>query len=145
MSVFSLTRIVTLGLILGLVGALLDFTTGYFILERGVMRITTMNGMGQTMTEYNSSVLAWGIGVLVLGAMVLITALASLSSLGMRRMNLFGALMIVYGMAMLFVGGAMLTGLAPMTMTEGYTLLSSLGMLVVGALMLLNGFMMNRR
>jgi uncharacterized membrane protein len=114
-------------------------------MRSGVMRITTMNGMGQTIIEYNSSVLSWGIGVLVQGAAVLITALASLVSLGMRRMNLFGALMIVYGMAMLFVGDAMLTGLAPMTMTEGYTLLSSLGMLVVGALMLLNGFMMNRR
>lgn len=133
-----MNRTAYLGLSLGLVGALLDFSTGYLILTQAMM---TTNEMGVNMTEYNSSALAWGIAIFVLGAILLVTAIASVSSVGKRRMDLFGVLMTVFGVAMLFIGGAMYSRVTPMM--AGY-FLSSLGMFVVGALMVLNGILMRR-
>ena len=97
--------------------------------------------MGVIMTEHNSTALAWGIGVSGLGAVLIITAIVSLSSSGKTRTHLFGSLMIVYGVAMLLIGGSMYSGIAPMM--EG-AFLSSAGMFAVGALMILNGALMSR-
>jgi hypothetical protein len=126
------------GLILGLVGSLIDFVSGSLILTQGVM---TTNQMGVTMNEYDPYTLAWGIAIFVLGAVLLITAFASISSTGMRRMDLFGVLMSVYGVVMIFIGGAMYSRLT--TVMQG-SFLTSLAMFSVGVLMVLNGILMRR-
>lgn len=127
------------GFVLGILGSVLDFTSGYLILSN--VMITT-NEMGMMITSYSSSNLAWSIGLFALGALLLLTSLASISSIGRTRMNLFGMLMLVYGIVMLLVGAAMFTRVAPMM--TGY-LASSVGMFVVGVLMVVNGSLMNRR
>jgi hypothetical protein len=133
-----LKRITLAGFILGLAGAFLDFSSGYLILTQSKMSVDTM---GVMMTEYNSTSLAWGIGLAALGALLIATSFASVSSLGIARMRIFGVLMMVYGAIMLLIGETMYSGMAPIM--EG-SFLSSVGMLLVGTLMLLNGFLMSR-
>lgn len=50
--------------------------------------------------------------------------------------------MIAYGIAMIVLGALMYSGVTPMMQEQTVTLASSLGMFVVGALMLLNGSLM---
>lgn len=132
-------KAVVSGFVLGVLGSFLDFTSGYLILSRAM---TSTNEMGTMINTYSLSNLAWSISLFVLGAIILITSLASISKAGLARMHLFGTLMIAYGIIMLFVGGTMFARIAPMM--NGY-LISSAGMFVVGALMIANGALMNRR
>jgi hypothetical protein len=125
-------------LILSFAGALLDIYSGYSFLAQST---TTSNDMGVIMTVHNSSAFAWGTGVLALGAILIITAIASVTYLGKTRMLLFGILMIVYGAVMLLIGASMYSGIAPLM---NAALLSSAGMFAVGALMILNGALMSR-
>ena len=122
------------GVFLGLAGAILDFYSGYQILSQPV--IPGGIGMGQ-----NAYTLGWGIGILALGAVLLVTAAASATSSGVHRMKTFGATMALYGIVMLFIGVSMYSGASPMM---AGTALSGLGMLAVGALMVVNGAVMSR-
>ena len=128
----------TVGVILGLAGAFLDYVSGYLILVHSMM---STNLMGTIMTSYRSSGLAWSVCLFALGTLLLITSIVSISKTGLARMGLFGVLMIVYGIVMLFVGGAMILRITPMMSSY---LVSSTGMFVVGALMIINGGIMRR-
>ena len=124
------------GIILGSVGALLDFYSGYLLISGPGMQ-AAMTGAAQS----NAVGLIWGVGVSSLGVVVAASTIAvALPAWAHLRRDL-GALMAVYGAAMLFFGGAMYLGATPM-MQGG--LLSGLGMLAVGALMLINSVSMRR-
>jgi hypothetical protein len=123
-----------LGVFLGLAGALLDFYSGFQILSQPVIP----GGMGMLQNGYT---LAWGVGILALGAVLLVTAAASATSSGMHQMKTFGAIMALYGILMLFVGVSMYSGASPMIAGTAF---SGLGMLAVGGLMVVNGAVMSR-
>jgi hypothetical protein len=122
------------GVLLGFAGAFLDFYSGYQVL----LQSQTVNGMG-IMEGYTWAGLAWGIGVILLGVVLLVTSIALAQSSRMNRMGDFGVLMTVYGLAMLFVGGSMYFGLAT-TMAGAFS--PGPAMLAVGALMIANGALM---
>lgn len=126
-----------IGLALSFAGALLDFSSGYLILTQSM---STTNEMGVTMVHYNSAAIAWGIGIVVLGVALIATALLS-TSIAVGRMRFSGLLMVVYGVIMILVGASMYSNIAPMM--EGVVALST-GMFLVGALMMVNGFLMRR-
>jgi len=127
-----------LGILLAIGGALLDFYSGYQILAQSAM---TTNDMGTMVTQCTPSALAWGAGIIALGGVLLISALAMGISFRIRRMKASGALMILFGVVMLLIGVSMYWGITPMM--QG-TALSAPGMLVVGALMIFNGASMRR-
>ena len=79
--------------------------------------------------------------VAALGVVLAATAPAAVLRFSAGRMADFGALMVVYGLVMLFIGGAMYAGLTSMTQV---TLFPSSGMFVVGVLMVANGALMRR-
>jgi hypothetical protein len=124
------------GVFLAVAGALLDFYSGYLILAQSAM---TTNDIGMVIPQYAPSALGWGAGILVLGVVLLVTALAIVTSFGMGRMKTLGALMALYGILMLFIGVSMYWGVTPMMQRAA---LPGLGMLVVGALMVFNGAVM---
>ncbi|MDG6998160.1 MAG: hypothetical protein JRN15_03495 [Nitrososphaerota archaeon] len=124
--------------LLGLAGASLDYASGYLILTNSMMIV---NEMGNMLTSYSSSGLGWSIGLFALGTLLLATSIASFSSAGMGRMDLFGLLMIVDGVVMLLIGGAMFLRVTPMM--NGF-IFSGIGMFVIGALMIVNGGFMRR-
>lgn len=132
----SLSSVGLFGVFLAVAGSILDFYSGYQILAQ-----STTNDMGIVVMQYTSSGLVWGVGIIILGGALVITAPAVASSFGMRRMRTFGTLMVAYGIIMLFIGISMYRGVTPMM--QGITL-SGLGMLVVGPLMVLNGAIMWR-
>ena len=127
-----------LGAVLGLVGAGVDFVSGYLILANSTV---TTSSMGVSMTAYSARAVGWGVGLFLFGAVLVVSALALVSSVGMKRMGLFGALMITYGVAMLFIGAAMYTG---MSLMMSGNFISGLAMFVVGALMIVSGAFMAR-
>jgi hypothetical protein len=131
------------GLVLGIIGAILDFYSGSAFLS---MSMSTTTMMGVTTTHYNGSAQYWGIFLLFLGIALLLTAGISITSYGLRQMALFGMLMMGFGVVMFAVGALMYSGITPMMPQQSTTLVSSLGMFGVGALMLVNGsFMAMRR
>ena len=132
----SLGSVGLFGVFLAIAGSILDFYSGYQILAQ-----STTNDMGMVVMQNTGSGLFWGVGVIILGAALVITAFALVSSFGMRRMGTFGTLMVAYGIIMLFVGISMYGGVTPMM--QGITL-SGLGMLAVGPLMAFNGVIMWR-
>jgi hypothetical protein len=132
----SLSSIGLIGVFLAVVGSILDFYSGYQILAQ-----SSTNDMGMVVMQYTSSGLVWGIGIIILGVVLVITAPAVVSSFGMHRMNTFGTLMMAYGIIMLVIGISMYRGVTPMM--QGFTI-SGLGMLVVGPLMVFNGAIMWR-
>jgi hypothetical protein len=125
------------GLALGFAGALLDFYSGYLLLTDSG---TSTDVMGMV-TQSNAAALAWGIGVSALGATVAVTTIIAILPIGAYKMRDLGALMAVYGVAMLFFGSVMYLGVT--SMMQG-TSIVGLGMLIVGALMMLNGAIMRR-
>ena len=128
-----------LGVILGFAGALLDFYSGYVLLTSSGMGASEM-GTSTLITQDNSTGFVWGVGVVALGAVLAVTAVASLSLMGARMKDL-GALMVVYGLAMLFVGASMYAGITSMVQGAPFP---SMGMVGVGVLMIANGTMMLR-
>ncbi len=96
------------------------------------------------MVHYSGSAIAWGVFVTILGVLLVVTAVANVSLIGMKRMSLFGLLMVLYGLVMLLLGALMYSGVIPLMMEKNFALVSSLGMFVVGALMLVNGSIMTR-
>lgn len=127
------------GLVLSLAGAALDFSTGYLILQNQLM--TTTDNMGMVVTQYNASSLFWGLGLLALGVLLIATGFLSLTAIRMKRMGLFGSLMAAYGMIMLLVGYLMYSGLTPIM--QG-SMISSLGMFLLGVLMIASGVLMSK-
>jgi hypothetical protein len=121
------------GLILGMAGATADFSSGYLILSQGMM---TANDMGTIITAINWYAVAWGAGLYVLSGLLVVSALASTSELGDRRMNDFALVMIVYGALMFGIGSLMYFGRTPMMQGSS---LSGVAMFAVGALMVVNG------
>ena len=115
-----------IGVFLGSAGALLDFYSGYQLLTQG--------GMAGPSD-------AWGAGILLLGVVLAVTALAMAYPSWTDLMADFGSLMLVYGAVMLFIGGMMYSGRISM-MQGGVE--SGIGMVMVGALMLVNGAWMRR-
>lgn len=141
-SELRISRSTLAGLVLTLVGAVLDFYSGYVFLT---LTTTTVERMGVAVSDYNSSALTWGIALSVLGGVLLITAVASMifsSTVKIRMGAFFGFVMMGYGAIMLLVGGAMYFGATPMMEGSG---LSSFGMFVVGLLMAVNGLVMTRK
>jgi hypothetical protein len=132
----NLSGVGVLGVFLALAGSALDFYSGYQILAQ-----SSTGEMGMLAMQYTGSALAWGVGIILLGVALVITAPAVASSFGMRRMRTFGTLMVGYGIIMLFIGISMYGGITPMM--QGITI-SGLGMLVVGPLMVFNGAVMSR-
>ena len=126
------------GIILSAAGAVLDFFAGYLLFSQSN---TTTMVMGVTMSHYNSDGLVWGVGISLLGVVLVLTEIVSLSSAGMGRMKIFGFLMMGYGVVMLVIGTAMYSGITPMM---NYSALSSAGMYAAGALMMVNGALMLR-
>ena len=125
---------VLVGVVLGVLGAALDFYSAYRL---AAPEISTMGGM----PAYSSSGTAWGVGLAALGVLLLVTAAAGASSLGEGRMGLFGGLMVAFGSIMLLVGAAMGLGVSPSMQTAAF---AGLGMLAVGVLMVANGSVMLR-
>lgn len=120
------------GFVLGLVGGLLDFYSAYQFIA---------GGMGGSAMQYTSSGMAWGAGVAVLGVVVVTSAAVSVTPFGAEHMRAFGALMVAYGVLMLAVGfgmgGGTVSAMDPGSQT-------GFGMIMVGGLMAINGFMMLR-
>lgn len=125
------------GTALGVVGALLDFSTGYYVLSQSY---GVMDSMG-TMVGYDPAGVAWGVGLLLLGLVLTATVVAS-AFRSRLRMTTEGKLMAVYGAAMIFIGASMYLGFAPMM---GGSSLSGFAMLGVGILMIANGALMSRK
>jgi len=125
------------GVLLGFAGALLDFYSSYLVLVQAQM----VNGMGMV-EGYTSTGLTWGIGLAFLGVVLFVSSVALVLPSRMNRMGDFGALMVVYGFAMLFVGSSMYLGLTSM-MSGVFS--PALAMLAVGVLMIANGTLMRRR
>ncbi len=124
----------TSGFIIGVVGGLLDFASATSLL---INRATQESGM----VSSTPSGPAWIVGLYVWGAVVIISAVFSVMSLGFRFPRLFSALMMAYGAVMLASGWVMTTGNMLGT-TE--LLLYGYGMIVVGAWMFVNGAAMMR-
>jgi hypothetical protein len=121
------------GFILGLIGGLLDFASAsQLLLQQG-----SSTGM---MNETSTSVYPWVALLLLLGTAVVVTAVLSVLSVGFRHARLFSVLM-VYGVVMVVVGLIMSAGVL---MVGDFSSVYSLGMLVVGAAMLVNGVLMSR-
>ena len=127
-----------LGLILALAGAVLDFYSSYLF---ATLTNMTVENMGVKVTSHNSVAFGWSVGLFVLGCALVIAGIGSVSMIGRKRMSSFGLLMVGFGGIMLLIGGAMYSGLTPMMAGSS---LSGLGMLIVGALMVLNGLFMAR-
>jgi uncharacterized membrane protein HdeD (DUF308 family) len=124
----------TSGFMIGVVGGLLDFASATNLL---ISRATQEPGM----VNSTPSNLAWIVGLYVLGAAVIISAVLSVMSPGFRFPRLFSALMMAYGAMMIASGWVMTTG--NMLGTTDL-LLYGYGMVVVGALMFVNGVTMVR-
>jgi hypothetical protein len=125
------------GPVLGFVGALLDFYSGYLLLTGSAMSVDGMGGA----TQSNAAGFAWGIGISAIGVVVAVTTLAFILPVGALMMRDIGSLMAVYGVAMLFFGGVMYLGVTSMMQGAFFV---GLGMLVVGTLMIVNGAFMRR-
>jgi len=122
------------GFMIGVIGGLLDFASATSLL---INRATQESGM---MNATNSDTV-WIVGLYALGAVVIVSAVLSIMSVGFRFARLFSALMIAYGATMVASGWVMTTG----TMSGTTDLvLYGYGMLIVGALMLVNGAIMMR-
>jgi hypothetical protein len=123
----------TSGFMLGIIGGLLDFASATIIvINQGG------NGMMAT-TGYFVSGYAWAAILAVLGVLVVVAAALSVMSIGVRYLRGFSLLMVALGLIMAIIGTVMSTG-----SIAGSSLIYSYGMVIVGALMAINGVMMLR-
>lgn len=83
----------------------------------------------------------WAAILVALGIAVIVTSILSVGSLGFRFTRLFSLLMVAYGFVMMIIGIAMSTGYI---MANDVSEIYSLGMLLVGAGMVVNGVIMSR-
>jgi hypothetical protein len=121
----------TNGFILGLIGGLLDFASASLLLV-GQSGSSMMNPV---------SVYEWAALLVLLGVAVIVTSILSVVTLGLRFVKVFSLLMIVYGILMMFIGGAMTAGFI---MASDVSSIYSYGMVIVGAAMAVNGILMSR-
>lgn len=84
---------------------------------------------------------AWIAGLYILGVVVIATTVFSVTSSGIRFARLLSLLMLAFGVIMIISGWFMTTGNMA---AGGYATLYGYGMLLVGALMLVNGALMMR-
>ncbi len=131
------SNLAVIGFVLGLVGAILDFSAATLIF-RGPSSMSMGGEMGMQ-TMVNASVF-WPILLYSLGAILIATGLLGVTKIGMGRMRLFGGLMILYGIVMLAVGGSMIFGVT--LMMSG--MISGIAMLFIGSAMIGNGVLMVR-
>lgn len=122
------------GVVIGIAGSILDFYSGYRTLGQSTPAASDM-AMGNSAPG-----LAWGIGIIGLGFVLLVTSFASMLPTWANNMKGFGALMVVYGFVMLLIGVSMYLGL--ILMSGAFS--PALGMLAVGVLMAANGVFMTR-
>jgi hypothetical protein len=122
----------TNGFILGLIGGVLDFASASLLL---------LGSGGGMMAEGAVPGYVWAAVLVVLGVAVITTSVLSVGSMGFRFARVFSLLMIIYGFIMMAIGLAMSTGYIVST---GVSAVYSLGMLLVGAGMVVNGVMMSR-
>jgi len=92
-------------------------------------------------TELGLGATAWALILFLLGLLVVATTILSATTLDPRFIPLFSVLMLVYGVAMIIVGGLMSTG---GLLSTGISMLYGYGMVAVGALMVVNAAMMLR-
>jgi hypothetical protein len=122
------------GFIIGIVGGVIDLASGTSLLLNG----TQTGPMGETtLTPQNEAV---ALGLYVLGIIVIASAAMLIVAAGRRHSNFLSGLMVVYGIVMLLIGGAMAGGLISMMNTSLY----GYAMLVIGLLMILSGSLMSR-
>lgn len=101
-----------------------------------------MTSMGLSTMHYDYPAILWGVLILLLGAsLAVITALGT-SKFEATTMFPFGTLMIFYGIIMILLGSLMYARVISTMMNESSILVSSLGMLILGVLMLANGALM---
>jgi len=122
------------GLILGLVGGVLDFASGAGLLVGGMQQTPMENSSVSPQNE------ALALGLFVLGATVIISAVISIMPVGRGHTKLLAGSMVAYGIVMLLVGGSMARGLVAMMSTPLY----GYAMVIVGILMIVNGSIMSR-
>lgn len=122
----------TSGFILGLIGGVLDFASASLLL---------LGGSGSMMQEGPVPDYVWAAILVVVGTAVIVTSILSVGTIGVRFLRVFSLLMVVYGLIMVAIGGAMSAGYISMT---GFSVVYSLGMLLVGAGMVANGITMVR-
>lgn len=117
---------------LGVIGGLLDFASATSLLLDRAEQL----GMMSVGAPY----IMLSLGLYILGVLVIVTSLFSAMLVGMRHPGLFSALMIIYGAAMVVVGWVMSTDMVSAVVSSLY----SYGMIVLGALMLINALLMLR-
>jgi hypothetical protein len=118
----------------GVIGGILDFASATTLLTSPAEPST----MGTTGASLNLPLILL---LYLLGTAVILTSVLSIMSIGFRFGRWFSILMIVYGGVMMVLGWLMTAGSMQGTAEVA---LYGYGMLLVGALMLVNGGMMVR-
>jgi hypothetical protein len=114
---------------LGILGGLLDFASA----------TTIAINQGGTMNSFLFSGYVWAAILLALGVLVVVVAVFSVMSTGMRHLRGFALLMVTLGIVMGIIGGIMSTG-----SIVGSSVIYSYGMVIVGIIMAANGVSMLR-
>ena len=114
---------------LGILGGLLDFASA----------TTIAINQGGMVNSFLFSGYVWAAIILTLGVLVVIVAVFSVMSTGMRHLRGFALLMMTLGIVMVIIGGIMSTG-----SIVGSSVIYSYGMVIVGILMAANGVSMLR-
>ncbi len=114
---------------LGIIGGLLDFASATTIaLNQGGMSSSPMVSGD-----------AWAAVLAILGVVVVSAAVLSVTMTGVGHLKGFSLLMVAFGLLMAVVGSLMSAGTI-----EGSSVIFSYGMVLVGALMAVDGVMMLR-
>ena len=114
---------------LGIIGGLLDFASA----------TTIAINQGGMMNSFLFSGYVWAVILLALGGLVVVVAVFSVMSTGMRHLRGFALLMVTLGIVMVIIGAIMSTG-----SIVGSSVIYSYGMAIVGILMAANGASMLR-
>jgi hypothetical protein len=120
----------TSSFMLGIIGGLLDFASATTIV---------INQGGMMMNSFLFSGYVWAAILLALGVLVVVVAVFSVMSTGMRYLRGFALLMVTLGLVMAIIGSVMST-----ESIVGSSLIYSYGMVIVGILMAINGVTMLR-
>ncbi|MDA4134031.1 MAG: hypothetical protein OK441_00485 [Thaumarchaeota archaeon] len=121
----------TSGFMLGVLGGLLDFASA--------TSIAINQGGAGMMNGYLLSPDAWAFVLVGLGILVVAVAVLSVTSTGFMHLKGFSLLMVLLGFLMAVIGTIMSGG-----SIQGASSIYSYGMIIVGALMAINGAMMLR-
>jgi hypothetical protein len=119
------------GFMLGVIGGLLDFGSA--------STIALNQGGPMVASSYLMPGDAWAALLVVLGAVVVASAVLSVTMTGAGHFRGFSLLMVALGVVMAAIGALMSGG-----SVAGSSLIFSYGMVIVGALMAINGVVMLR-